>query len=116
MTNNNTEIIESHMNWMMILNTLITTLEQRKRYFTDDMPHDMYIDDAGSIHRKLKTPQTIATTFATMLNNESTDKLIDDLKVIQMDLHDDYNEITPLPSTKIFQPEEDIDAFLDEYP
>jgi len=113
MTNNNTEIIESNMNWMMILNTLITTLEQRKRHFTDDMSQDSYIAMLDQFTENLKLPQTIATTFATMLNNKSTDKLLDDLKVIQMDLHDDYNEITPLPSTKIFHPEEDIDAFLD---
>ena len=113
MTKNNTELINSHVNWMMILNTLVNTLEERKQHFTDEMPHDVYIEMLDQFTENLKLPQTIATTFATMLNNKSTDKLLDDLKVIQMDLHDDYNEITPLPSTKIFHPEEDIDAFLD---
>ena len=57
MTNNNTEIIESHMNWMMILNMLITTLEQRKRYFTDDMSQDIYIAMLDQFTEDLKLPQ-----------------------------------------------------------
>ena len=114
MTKNNTELINSHVHWMMILNTLVNTLEERKQHFNDEMPHDVYIEMLDQFIDKLKLPNIIATFFATTLNAESTDKLLEELKSIQIDLHDDYNEVAPLPSTKALNSQEEIDAFLDE--
>ena len=105
--------IDSYLKWMEILDNAIYLLKHRQYHFKDGMPDRSFIYELRALELDLNLPPSIAKFFALDLNENSTSRLLKKLKIIQMDLHDDYCEIAPLPALE-FNPEDDIDAFLDD--
>ena len=97
---------------MLVLDKVITTLEQRIYRFKDGMSDKRFITELKAFELDCNLPHSISTFLSLDLNDNTASRMLNKLKRIQMDLHNNYCEIAPLPDLKL-KPEDDIDAFLD---
>ena len=107
--------IDSYLKWMEILDNTIYLLKHRQYYFKDGMPDRSFISELRELELDLNLPPSIATFLAADLDENSTSRLLKRLEIIQMDLHDEYCEIAPLPAIELDHNNEDeMNAFLDD--
>ena len=110
----NKKTTEEYLNWMMILDKLITTLEERIDRFSGDMSDDEYASALDAFEEDLNLPPILSPLFVLDLTNESADKWLKTLKITRADLMNDFCDLIPVPNYKITKPNSaDIDKFLD---
>jgi hypothetical protein len=107
--------IDSYLKWMEILDNTIYLLKHCQYHFKDGMPDRSFICELRALELDLNLPPSIATFLAVDLDENSTSRLLKRLEIIQMDLHDEYCEIAPLPAIELDHNNEDeMNAFLDD--
>ena len=111
---NNTKTTEEYLNWMMVLDKLITTLEERIDRFSGDMSDDEYASALDAFEEDLNLPPILSPLFVLDFNDESASKWLKTLKITRADLMNDFCDLIPVPNYKITKPNSaDIDKFLD---
>ena len=111
----NKKTTEEYLNWMMILDKLITTLEERIDRFRGDMNDDEYVSALDAFEEDLNLPPILSPLFVLDFNDESASKWLNRLQIMRADLMNDFCDIIPVPNYKITKPNSaNIDKFLDE--
>jgi len=106
--------IDSYLKWMEILDNTIYLLKHRQYHFKDGMPDRSFIYELRALELDLNLPPSIAIFLAADLDENSTSRLLKKLEIVQMDVHDEYCEIAPLPAIELDHNNEDeMNAFLD---
>ena len=97
---------------MLVLDKVITTLEQRLYRFKDGISDKRFITELKAFELDCNLPHSISTFLSLDLNDYTASRMLNKHKSMQMDLHNNYCEIAPLSDLKL-KAEDDIDAFLD---
>ena len=103
------------MHWLIILDQFIEILETREKHLSDDMNIDDYIEISDIIAQKLFLPPSLSTILNLEFNEDKTIRLLTKLRNLRGDIHDDFCEITDVPSIAEFEmTNEFMDLYLDK--